>query len=102
MRVQFENLFRSISNVEADVSLLDMHSLTDMVDHIRVIIKTLQVYEVDAARLKATASRLDDADPEITANVREIEDKLADLTSRSAKALKIVEVSRVYITSWKL
>lgn len=92
LSAKFEQLFQSISQIETDFSLLDMHSLTDMVDHIQLIIKTLCVFEKEVAQMKTETAALDE--PALSDNVRVIEDKLAHLTTRSEKALKIVEVRK--------
>lgn len=93
LSAHFEQLFQSISQIEADFSLLDMHSLTDMVDHIQLIIKTLQVFETEMVQLKREIAALEDPEPALEDNARLVEDKLAKLTTRSEKALKIVMVS---------
>lgn len=92
LSAKFEQLFQSISQIEADFSLLDMHSLTDMVDHIQLIIKTLQVFEKEVDQMKKEIAALDGDETVLRDNVLVIEDKLAQLTTRSEKALKIVEV----------
>lgn len=92
LSAKFEEIFQSISQIEADLSLLDMHSLTDMVDHIQLIIKTLQVFEKEVDLLKRDMAALDVDEPALRENLRLIEDKLGILTTRSAKALKIVQV----------
>lgn len=92
LSAKFEEIFQSISQIEADLSLLDMHSLTDMVDHIQLIIKTLQVFEKEVDQLKREMTAMDIDEPTLRENIRVIEDKLSILTTRSAKALKIVQV----------
>lgn len=72
--------------------MLDMHSLTDMVDHIQLIIKTLQVFEKEVDHMKQETDALEADEPELRQNLGMIEQKLALLTTRSEKALKIVEV----------
>lgn len=74
-----------------------MHSLTDMLDHIRVIIKTLQIFETEVHTLKKDTDKIceDAGEPELSYNIRLIEDKLSQLTTRSGKALKIVEVRNI-------
>lgn len=92
MLKRFGNLFQSISQIGADVAVLDMHSLTDMVDHIQLITKTLQVFDGEIAQLKQDIKPLEQDDPELKANVYLLEDKLSQLTNRSEEALKMVEV----------
>lgn len=92
LTAKFEQLFQSISQIETDISLLDMHSLTDMVDHIQLIIKTLQVFEKEVDQMKRETDALEADEPELRQNLAMLEQKLALLTTRSEKALKIVEV----------
>lgn len=69
-----------------------MRSLTDMVDHIQLIIKTLQVFDNEVDQLKKDANAIDATDSSLQENIRLINDRLTKLTTRSEKALKIVEV----------
>lgn len=69
-----------------------MHSLTDMVDHIQLIIRTLQILENEIDQIKKEVATIEADEPELRHNIQMIEDKLAQLTIRSEKALKIVQV----------
>lgn len=73
--------------------MLDMHSLTDMVDHIQLILKTLQVFNYEVVQLKQHIHPMDSDQLELLSSVRLLEDKLAEVTTRSDKALKLVKVS---------
>lgn len=92
LSAKFDQLFQSIAQIEADISLLDMHSLTDMVDHIQLIIRTLQILENEIDQIKKEVATIEADEPELRHNIQMIEDKLAQLTIRSEKALKIVQV----------
>lgn len=94
---KYEQLFQSISKIEADISVLDMHSLTDMVDHIQLILKTLIVFDKETAQLKKDVQVIEGNEPELLKKVELIENKLMQLTGRSEKALRIVEVWSIYL-----
>lgn len=77
--------------------MLDMHSLTDMVDHIQLIIKTLQVFDIEIVDLKQNIKFMAESDPELNDSVRILEDKLNKLTDRSEHALRMVNVRYYFI-----